>query len=63
MDPIVDLVRTAMGYGVMMVLDGKAELIAKLQSQSPAGSLADALTDNAEQFIKTRADLVEAIQA
>lgn len=55
-DPVVDLVRNAMGYGVMMALEGKSDLIAKL---STSVSLADALTSDAEGFVHTRADLVE----
>lgn len=46
-DPVVDLVRNAMGYGVMMALEGKDNLIAKL---STSVSLADALTSDAEGF-------------
>lgn len=59
-DPVVDLVRNAIGYGVMMALEDKSGLIAKL-SINPGGSLADALTADAEGFVRTRADLVEAV--
>lgn len=60
MDPVVDLVRQAIGYGVMMALEGREGLIAKLSAGDPNGSLADALISDAEGFIRTRADLVEA---
>lgn len=60
-DPKVELVRNAIGYGVMMALEGKADLLAKLQSLGPGTTLADALTGDAEKFIETRADLIEAV--
>jgi hypothetical protein len=49
-----------MGYGVMMALEGKDDLIAKL---SAAVSLADALTSDAEGFVDIRADLIEAVSS
>lgn len=61
MNPIVDLVRNAMGYGVMMALEGRDELVAKLTAAGVNTSLADALTSDAEGFVRTRADLVEAV--
>lgn len=60
-DPMIDLVCNAMGYGVMMALESRDELLRKLQAQPSNGSLADALRSNAEAFIKTRADLTEAL--
>lgn len=62
MDPMTELVRTAIGYGVMMALEGQDELVAKLQRLGPNESLADALTGDAEGFIRTRADLVESVR-
>lgn len=58
MDPVVNLVRQAMGYGVMMALEGREDLIAKLCTPSN-DSLADALTSDAQGFVRTRADLVD----
>ena len=59
---MVELVRTAIGYGVMMALQDMAGLERKLRV-NPGGSLADALTADAEGFIQTRADLIEAVTA
>ncbi len=58
-DPVTDLVRCAIGYGVMMALEGRDELLAKLQRLPVDGSLADALNEDAERFVRTRADLVQ----
>jgi hypothetical protein len=60
-DPVVDLVVNAIGYGVMMALEGKSELVAKLSALPANGVLADALMSDAEGFIRTRRDLVEAL--
>lgn len=62
-DPITDLVINAMGYGVMMALEGREKLIAKLQGIGPGGVLADALVDDAKEFIRIRMDLVEAVRS
>lgn len=62
-DPLVDLVRGAIGYGVMMALEGKSDLLTKLSALPANGSLADALTPDAEGFIRMRADLVEAVKS
>jgi hypothetical protein len=51
-----------MGYGVMMALEAKDDLIAKLQAQGPTGSLPDALAGNAREFIRIRSDLAEAVR-
>lgn len=61
-DPVTDLVVNAIGYGVMMALEGRDALIAKLRTLPPTGSLADALVEDAEGFIRTRADLVGAVR-
>ncbi|TGB37893.1 hypothetical protein [Mycolicibacterium peregrinum] len=58
-DPVVDLVRQAMGYGVLMALEDRAGLVAKLQAVGPGGSFPDALTSDAEGFVSMRRDLVE----
>jgi hypothetical protein len=60
-DPVVDLVVNAIGYGVMMALEGRSELLAKLQALPATSTLADALVSDAEGFIRTRRDLVEAL--
>lgn len=60
-DPMTDLVRQAMGYGVMLATEGKDRLVAKLQAQGPSGSLPDALIEDAESFLGIRTDLVEAV--
>lgn len=60
-DPVVDLVRQAMGYGVMMALEGRDQLLAKLSAGGASASLVDALTSDAEGFVRTRADLVESV--
>lgn len=60
-DPITDLVVNAMGYGVMMALERREELLAKLSSLPPNTSLAEALKGDAEEFVGIRTDLVEAI--
>jgi hypothetical protein len=61
MTALEELVRAAMGYGVMMALEGKAELIGKLQQLDAHSSLADALTSDAEKFLETRVDLADAV--
>lgn len=60
-DPVVDLVRNAIGYGVMMALEDRADLIAKLSALPVDGSVADALISDAEGFVNIRRDLVEAL--
>lgn len=60
-DAVVDLVVNAIGYGVMMALEGRDELLSKLQALGPGGSLADALRSEAEGLVRTRSDLVEAL--
>ena len=60
-EALIELVQNAIGYGVMMALDGRDELLSKLRALPPSGSLADALRGNAESFIETRADLAEAL--
>lgn len=61
-EPIVELVRDAIGNGVLMVLGGGPGLIAKLRAGDPGASFAEALTGEAEEFVRIRADLVEAVQ-
>ena len=61
MDPILELVRAAMANGVMMALEGREQLLAKLQALPASGTLGDALTADAESFIRIRADLIEAV--
>ncbi|UCZ58694.1 hypothetical protein [Mycolicibacterium phocaicum] len=60
-DPMTDLVVNAIGYGVMMALEDREGLIRKISQAGPSASLADALIPDAEGFIDTRADLVEAV--
>jgi hypothetical protein len=60
-DPVVELVLNAMGFGVMMALEGKPDLLKRLSALPADGSLADALRSDAEGFVKTRSDLVEAL--
>ncbi|QFG09082.1 hypothetical protein I5J49_gp54 [Mycobacterium phage ThulaThula] len=62
-EAVVDLVLNAIGYGVMMALEGRAELVARLQAAPPSASLGDLLRGDAERFAQTRADLVEALEA
>lgn len=61
LDAVTDLVRDAIGCGVMMALEGRDELIRKLQRLPADGSLADALTEDAESFVRIRADLLNAV--
>lgn len=63
LDPIVELVRGAIGNGVLMALEDRAGLLAKLRAAGPGASVADALTADAEEFVRIRGDLVEAVQA
>jgi hypothetical protein len=63
MNPVVELVVNAMGYGVQLALDGRDELRAKLLACNVGDTLADALRADAEQFCHTRADLIEALTA
>lgn len=58
-DPVTDLVRIAIGCGVMMALEDRDALLAKLQQLPVNGVLADALTEDAKRFLGTRLDLVE----
>jgi len=58
-DPVVDLVRQAMGYGVMLGTEGRDQLMAKLRALPSDGSFPDALTSDAEGFVEMRNDLVE----
>jgi uncharacterized protein YegP (UPF0339 family) len=58
---VLEIVVNAMGYGVVLALKDQDELRAKLTAVRGIGSLADALRVDAEQFIQTRADLVEAL--
>ncbi|WRQ08192.1 hypothetical protein JDBV06_00835 [Mycobacterium phage dwieneke] len=58
---VVELVTNAIGYGVMMALEGRAELLRRLQAAPPNVTLGELLRVDAEQFSQTRADLVEAI--
>jgi hypothetical protein len=61
-DPVKDLVISAMGYGVMMALEGRSDLLAKLSALPADGVLGDALISDAENFIRIRRDLVEAVR-
>lgn len=61
-DPMTELVVNAIGYGVMMALEDRDGLIAKLQTLPSKGTLADALVPDAEGFIQTRADLVSSVR-
>lgn len=58
-DPVTELVRNAIGCGVMMALENRDELIRKLRSLPADGTLADALTQDAESFVRYRTDLIE----
>lgn len=62
-EALTDLVTTAIGNGVMIALEGQDGLRRKLLACGPSGTLADALREDAEEFIRIRADLVEAIEA
>ncbi len=59
-DPVVNLVRQAMGYGVLMTLEDRAGLLAKMSALPADSSFPDALTSDAQGFVKTRSDLVDA---
>lgn len=61
-DPVVDLVRQAIGTGIMMALDDPMGLRAKLTTAGPSASFLDALTEDAEGFVKMRFDLVRALK-
>jgi hypothetical protein len=61
-DPVVNLVRQAIGYGVMMATEGKSDLVDKLSALPAYRSLSDALTLDAEKFVAIRSDLVEALK-
>lgn len=65
-DPVVDLVRQAIGTGIMMALDDptglRERLTAALSATGPNVSFTDALTDDAEGFVKMRFDLVGAVE-
>lgn len=63
LDPIVELVRGAIGNGVLMALEDQPGLLAKMRAAGPGASVADALTADAEEFVRVRADLVEAVKA
>lgn len=60
-EALVDLTANAVGYGVMMALEGRADLIRKLQAAGPNATMFDAVKADAESFLVTRADLVEAL--
>lgn len=60
-DAVVELVVNAIGYGAMMVLEDRNRLIGKASSAGPADTLADILKSDAVEFVRTRADLVEAL--
>ncbi|SCX34539.1 hypothetical protein [Mycolicibacterium fluoranthenivorans] len=62
-DPLVDLVRNAIGYGVMMAVESPVELRAKLSALPENSTLADALTSDAKGFVEIRRDLIEAVEA
>lgn len=62
-DPIVQLACNAIGYGVMLALEGKSELLAKLQGIPPNGTMYDALLKDAEGFVETRSDIVRDIRS
>ncbi|AEL98212.1 hypothetical protein PBI_BIGNUZ_49 [Mycobacterium phage BigNuz] len=58
---VVELVTTAIGYGVMMATEGRDKLRERLQAAPPNASLADVVRAEAEQFVHIRADLVAAL--
>lgn len=62
LDPVVDLVRNAIGYGVMMALENRTGLIRRMQDAGPGVTMTDLLAEDAAGFVQTRADLVEAVQ-
>lgn len=62
MDPVTELVINAMGNGVMLALDDPHRLRAAIIAAGPDGTLADALKGEAEEFIRIRADLIEALR-
>ncbi|ORA02150.1 hypothetical protein BST17_24890 [Mycolicibacterium bacteremicum] len=58
-DALVDLTTNAVGYGVMMALESRDELLRKLQAAGPNTTMWDVLKPDAESFLRTRTDLVE----
>lgn len=59
---LVDLTTNAIGYGVMMALESREELLRKLQAAGPNTTMWDVLKPDAEGFLRTPTDLVEALE-
>lgn len=61
-DPVIELVLNAIGCGVMLATHSPQKLHDMLRAaERDGGTLADALRDEAEAFVVTRADLIEAL--
>lgn len=60
-EALVALTTNAINYGVMSAVEGRDELVRKLQAAGPNATMFDILKSDAESFLATRADLVEAL--
>ncbi len=61
-EALVDLTTNAIGYGVMMALENREELLRKVQAAGPEMTMWDVLKPDAKGFLRTRADLVEDLE-
>lgn len=58
-DALVDLTTNAIGYGVMMTLERREDVLHQIRAAGPAATMWDVLKPAAESFLQTRGDLVE----
>lgn len=60
-EALVALTTNAIAYGVMSALEGREELLGKLRAAGSSATMFDIMKSDAESFLVTRADLVEAL--
>lgn len=60
-DPVVELVRQAMASALLAFLEDYAESVRKLQAADPKQGVHLAFTEEAEEFVRIRTDLVGAV--
>jgi small nuclear ribonucleoprotein (snRNP)-like protein len=57
-DPVVELVRQAMGTAMLVVLEDPSEFVAKLRASDQSAPVHLFWTEEAEKFVRIRSDLV-----
>ena len=63
LDPVVDLVRNAIGYGVMMALENRTGLIRRMQDAGPGVTMADLLAGTVTLMMDSVASALPHIRA